>query len=239
MPVQEMTIDPTFEGPPGAAHGGYACGRLAAHLGGDPEITLWRPVPVGTAIRLTQSPETIELHDGNVLLAAGTPTKLDEPEVAPPTFGEALAATASFPGLWGHPFPRCVGCGTRRTDAAALRIFPGPLGRRPLVAAVWYPGVGALTGGFVRPEYAWAALDCPGGWAAILLGHVDRPAVLGRMAARVEPAIPAQNAYIVVGWLDGVSGRKLTAGTALFTRDGAVLGFSRQTWLTRPDEVAR
>jgi hypothetical protein len=125
-----------------------------------------------------------------------------------------------------------VGCGTGRTDAVALRLFPGPLVARDLVAAVWYPGSDATADGLIRPEFAWAALDCPGGWAAISFGRVDRPAVLGRMAARLLGPITAQSAHIVVGWLELVSGRKVTAGSALYSRDGVLQGFSRQTWIT-------
>ena len=128
-----------------------------------------------------------------------------------------------------------MGCGTGRTDAVALRLFPGPLVGRDLVAAVWYPGSDATADGLIRPEFAWAALDCPGGWAAIRFGRVDRPAVLGRMAARLLEPITAQSAHIVVGWLEGVSGRKLAAGSALYSRDGVLQGFSRQTWITLAD----
>jgi hypothetical protein len=236
MPNPKIVIDPAFEGPPASAHGGYACGVLAAHLPADAEITLRRPVPLGTGLRLAPDNRGLALYDEDALLAEGASTRLTDRTPASPTFAEALAATASFPGLRSHPYPMCVGCGTGRTDAVALRIFPGPLAVRELVAAVWYPSGEATADGFVRPEFAWAALDCPGGWAALSFGRVDRPAVLGRMAARLLPAIVAQSAYIVVGWLASVSGRKLTAGSALYTRDGAVQGLSRQIWITRTDD---
>jgi hypothetical protein len=232
MPNQEIVIDPAFEGPPASAHGGYACGVLAGHIAADAEITLRRPVPLATTLRLAPYHGGLALHDGDDLVAEGGPAPLSDRTPRPPTFAEALAATASFPGLRSHPYPMCLGCGTGRTDAVALRIFPGPLVARELVAAVWYPGGDATAGGFVKPEFAWAALDCPGGWAAASFGRVDRPAVLGRMAARLSSPIAAQSAYIVVGWLDGVSGRKLTAGSALYTRDGVVQGFAHQTWIT-------
>jgi hypothetical protein len=238
MPHREIVIDPVFEGPPASAHGGYACGVLAPYLAADAEITLRKPVPLGTGLRLAPYDGGLTLLNEDDLVAEGASTQLEDRTPPPPTFAEALAATASFPGLLEHPFPNCVGCGTGRTDAVALRIFPGPLNGRQLVAAVWYPSSDATAGGFIRPEFAWAALDCPGGWAAIRYGRVDRPAVLGRMAARLLPRIMAQSAYIVVGWLEGVSGRKLAAGSALYSRDGVVQGFARQTWITLPDPGA-
>jgi hypothetical protein len=234
MPSREIVIDPAFEGPPASAQGGYACGVIAPYLAADAEITLRKPVPLGTGLRLAPYNGGLALHDEKGLVAEGASTRLEDRTPQPPTFAEALVATASFPGLRFHPYPRCVGCGTGRTDASALRIFPGPLVTRGLVAAVWYPSSDATADGFIRPEFAWAALDCPGGWAANHFGQVDRPAVLGRMAARLPP-IMAQNAHIVVGWLEGVSGRKLTAGSALYSRDGIMQGFSRQTWITLTD----
>jgi hypothetical protein len=240
MPNQQIVIDPAFEGPPAWAHGGYACGVIAPHVADDAEITLRRPVPLGTALRLTPHDGGVALHDGTELVAEGAATRLADDVPQPPTFGEALAATASFPGLRSHPYPRCLGCGTGREDAVALRIFPGPLVGRDLVAGVWYPSGDAVADGLISPRFAWAALDCPGGWAATHFGQVDRPTVLGRMAARLAPAIEARDAHIVVGWLEGVSGRKLTAGSALYTRDGVVQGVSRQTWITLTDaEVSR
>ena len=232
MPNREIVIDPAFEGPPASAHGGYACGMLAPYLPADAEITLRTRVPLGTALQLALHRGGLTLHDGTTLVAEGASTRLVNGAPEPPAFAEALAATASFPGLRSHPYPRCVGCGTGRTDAVALRLFPGPLVARDLVAAVWYPSSDATADGLIRPEFAWAALDCPGGWAAISFGRVDRPAVLGRMAARLLEPITAQSAHIVVGWLEGVSGRKLAAGSALYSRDGILQAFSRQTWIT-------
>ena len=235
MPNLEIIIDPAFEGPPASAHGGYACGMLAPYLPADAEITLRTPVPLGTALELAPYPGGLALRDGTTVVAEGASTRLENGVPEAPVFAEALAATASFPGLRSHPYPRCVGCGTGRTDAVALRLFPGPLVDRDLVAAVWYPTSDATSDGLIRPEFAWAALDCPGGWAAIRFARVERPAVLGRMAARLLEPITAQSAYIVVGWLEGVSGRKLAAGSALYSRDGVLQGFSRQTWITLAD----
>ena len=232
MPNREIVIDPAFEGPPASAHGGYTCGMLAPYLPADAEITLRAPVPLGTALELAPNHGGLALRAGTNVVAEGASTRLQNGAPEPPAFAEALAATGSFPGLRSHPYPGCVGCGTGRTDAVALRLFPGPLVGRDLVAAVWYPSSEATADGVIRPEFAWAALDCPGGWAAICFGRVDRPAVLGRMAAQLPGSIAAGSAHIVVGWLEGTSGRKLATGSALYSRDGVLQGFSRQTWIT-------
>jgi hypothetical protein len=222
MPI----IDPALEGPPGACQGGYACGLLARHLHADAEVTLRRPVPLGVDLRVAPGGDGMALYAGEELLAEGVSTQLADESPEPPTFAEALAATADFPGLRSHPYAKCVGCGTARSDPAALRIFPGPVLGREMLAAVWYPGRP------VTADDAWAALDCPGGWAAMHLGKTDKPAVLGRMAARVSLPDEPESAYIVVGWLGEVDGRKLTAGSALYSREGTLHGFSRQTWIT-------
>jgi hypothetical protein len=235
MPNREIVIDPAFEGPPASAQGGYACGLLAPYVAADAEITLRKPVPLGTGLRLALHNGGLALHDDTDLVAEGVSTRLEDRTPQPPTFAEAVAATSSFAGLRSHPYPRCVACGTSRTDSLALRIFPGPLVTRELVAAVWYPSSEATADGFIKPEFAWAALDCPAGWAAIHFGQIDRPVVLGRMAARLSRPILAQTAHIVVGWLEGSSGRKLTAGSALYTQDGVMQSFSRQTWITLTD----
>jgi hypothetical protein len=240
MTPRAIVIDPAFEGPPASAHGGYACGRFAAFLPADAEITLRTPVPLGTTLQIAPYHGGLALYDGSTIVAEGAPTQLDGEAAPPPapTFAEALTATASFPGLHAHPFPGCLGCGPDRTDSVALRLFPGPVAGRDLLAAVWYPSAEATADGALLPEYAWAALDCPGGWAASHFAGVDRPAVLGRMAARLITPIPAQSAHIVVGWLAGVSGRKLIAGSALYSRDGILEGFSRQTWITLGEPAA-
>jgi len=239
MPNRRIVIDTDFEGPPASAHGGYTCGTLAPYLPADAEITLRAPVPLGTALQLAPAGDGLVLRDGATVVAEGTSTRLDGVAPEPPTLTEALVAAASFPGRHSHPYPRCVGCGTGRTDAVALRLFPGPLAGRELVAAVWQPGDGAVEDGRIRPEFAWAALDCPGGWAAAWFGRAGRPAVLGRMAARLLPPIEAGRTHVVVGWLEGASGRRLTAGSALYSRDGVLQGLSRQTWITLAAPGAR
>src|SRR5947208_7702468 len=123
MPSREIVIDPAFEGPPASAHGGYACGIVAPYLAADAEITLRKPVPLGTGLRLAPYNGGLALHDENDLVAEGASTRLEDHTPQPPTFAEALAATASFPGLRPHPYRTSVSRGHVGTDASGSRII--------------------------------------------------------------------------------------------------------------------
>lgn len=233
--VDEIIIDPAFEGPPGSANGGYVCGLLSLRIPGDAEVTLRRPPPLGGLLRVEAGDGGLVLRNGPDLIAEARATRIDPPAVQPPTYQEAVGAGKAFAGFAGHPFPRCVVCGPERADTNALRVFPGPLPDRSLVAAVWRP-----RGGAVAEELVWAALDCPGGWAVCQFGKAAGTTVLGRMAARLEGPVAAGDELIAAGWLEGVEGRKFTAGSAIYSRTGTRLGFSRQTWITvGPTEVQR
>jgi hypothetical protein len=78
----------------------------------------------------------------------------------------------------------------------------------------------------------WAALDCPGGFAA---GVGDTVMVLGRMAARVLARPRAGRACCLVAWRGGpADGRKRPAGSALLDAHGRVLAAARTLWVTIP-----
>jgi hypothetical protein len=243
MPYEDIVVDPAFTGPPSVAQGGYACGRLARFVPGAAEVTLRKPVPLGTALRVDTCDDGVAMYDGSTVVATAVSSRVDLAVPAPPTLAEAALASAAFPGFQTHPFPGCLVCGPDRSDDVAFRVFPGPIAGRDLLAAVWNPGSGAVSDGFVRTEFAWAALDCPAGWAATSfatrIGTPAGPAVLGRMTAQIYQPVPADDARILVGWLIGRSGRKLDAASALFSPSGTLLGLSRQTWITLANGVTR
>src|SRR5215471_3259456 len=184
MPMEEIVIDPAFEGPPGIANGGYACGLVARRFAGDAEVTLRKPLPVGAGLRMDATDDgRVEVrHGANVVAEVRAAAPLDGQVPDPPALDEALRASRRFPGFDQHAIHRCVVCGPQRTDADALRLFPGPVDGRPLLAAVWRPPATAGADKAVRPELCWAALDCPGGWAAAWFGRPSGTIVLGRMA---------------------------------------------------------
>ena len=229
---EQVIIDRRFNGPPESGHGGYVCGMLAGLISGPAEVTLRRPPPLDRPLDVQRlEGGRIALRDGETVIAEGAPAsvEIDGPEPVP--FPDAESASRSYVGFHQHAFPTCFGCGPRRPKGDGLRIFPGQVGGRNIVAAPWTPDA-ALTDedGQVRPEFMWAALDCVGGWA-ILAQLPERPVVLGRLAAKLLAPVRGGEGCVVIGWPVGEDGRKLYSGTALFSEGGELRAFARATWV--------
>ena len=230
--TETLTLDPRFNGPPATGHGGYVCGVLAAILGTEPaEVTLRLPPPLGRPLTVERESGGVQLYDGGAMVAEALPVELEIDVPAPVSFELADEASTGYPGLRTHPFPTCLVCGPRRQPETGLRIFAGPLPDGEMLAAPWLPPSWAADEhGLVRPEFVWAALDCPGGWSL----HVEMPgrhAVLGRLAARlIAPAVAADR-HVVMAWPLGAEGRKGYAGSALFTEAGVLCAVARATWI--------
>jgi hypothetical protein len=216
----ELVIERKFRGPTSSANGGYTCGLLASFTHGPAEVTLRLPPPLERPLEV-RTDGALELRDGEQLVAEAAPAelRLDLPE--PISFDEAAAA-ALPEGDRESVFPECFVCGWKRDDG--LRIYPGRVEGRNLVAATWTPRDDAISS-----EFVWAALDCPGAYA-VEFGVRGNP-VLGRLAARVEHLPRPRERCVVIGWPLDEEGRKLYAGTALFGADGRTLGAARATWI--------
>jgi len=98
-------------------------------------------------------------------------------------------------------FPDCFVCGMNRRPGDGLRIFPGPVTGQGLWAAPWKPDPSvAGPDGRVRPEVVWAALDCPGYFAARSDGV---PMLLGEFNAHVDRRVHISESCVIVGWRPG------------------------------------
>ncbi len=226
-----------FNGPPGSANGGYACGRLASlaagHMDGPVSVTLLEPVPLGVPLRYGVSGRRGQAWDGDELIAivgkAG-----EDPDIPPAvSWPAAQAATRSFAGRSWHPFPTCFACGVDRADG--LRLAPGAVaGQAGTVACPWIPArEHADARGTVAPEIVWAALDCPGGWTS-------DPAVelrlLGTMSARIA-ALPsvAQQIVVVARRTGADDGRVVLNSSAIYdAEDGRLLASALAHWVAVP-----
>jgi hypothetical protein len=193
-------------------------------------VTLKSPPPIDRDLVLKTDDRSATLFDDEliVLTASRDTVEIDVPP--PPSLAEARDAEPRFIGHSTHIFPGCFVCGPERGPGDGMRIFPGQLhdqARR--VAATWTPDdTVADDEGFVRPEFIWAALDCPGYFAAADAGM----ALLGRMSAVLHRRAPIGEPLIITGWPIESEGRKHRVGTALHDSDGKLVAAATATWIT-------
>ena len=231
-PMPEVKIDPRFCGPAQSANGGYACGLLAAEIEGPAEVTLWAPPPLDRPL-LSQVREdgSAVLLDGELVVAEARTTTLEGTVPAPVTSDQATRASQRYEWIDEHPYPRCFVCGPEREPGDGLRIFPGPVEGRELYACTWTPEDSLGDGsGSVRPEFVWAALDCPSGIVTDRFGEIGT-VLLGRLAVELLEPVPVGETCVLTAWTVAREGRKLDTGSALFDADGDLLASSRARWI--------
>jgi len=229
--VETFAISRRFCGPPESGHGGYVCGRIARHVRGVAAVRLKSPPPLEVDLRVEESEGGIRLAQGTTVIAEGRMAALDLKPPGPPSFWEAEDAARSYVGFTRHPFPRCFACGPQRTVGDGLRIFPGLIESRSIVAAPWLPDA-SLAGdsGEVLAEFLWAALDCPSGLAVLPVPE-GRAIVLGELCARIDGKAVAGDRCVAIGWPLGVDGRKRLAGSAIITESGLLVAIARAVWI--------
>ncbi len=225
-----VTIPARFNGPDHSGNGGYVCGLMAQQLdvGGVVTSTLHLPPPLDTPLSWERSGDEVRLesHGGAVVGRAG-PGEFARSPLPFPDADRVAVGRLSFPGFHDHPFDRCFTCGTDREEGDALRLFTGPVGAG-WTAGPWDPHPDLATEGRMSVPVMWAALDCPGGWAA---DFTAQPMVLGRMTAQIlEQVAPGERLH-ASGRLDDRRGRKFFTSTALHRPDGRLVGRAEQIWI--------
>lgn len=232
------TIDSRFKGPPDSGNGGYACGVLGTLIGDCAEVTLRKPPPLDTPMRVEQEGSDWQLVSEDATIATGTPAELELDIPDPPSLPEATAAEAGYVGFEWHPFSGCFVCGPDRDEHDGLRLFTGRVGDRELVASHWLPEHD-VEGDFgaVKGRIVWAALDCPTYFGGRLAGY-PQVAVLGRLTAKILQPIQVGEPHIVVGWPIDSAERKWHGGSAIYSADGELRAFARGTWVVIPTDTA-
>lgn len=238
--MPDVVIESRFNGPPGSANGGYACGLIGQHVPGPATVTLRQPPPLDRALTLEiDGGQGARLLDGDALVgdAVAAPAS-DLP--APPIemdVGAAQDAATRYIGFDHTPFPTCWVCGPDRPDG--LRIFPGavaPDATTP-VASPWTPAVDlADADGAVHEPHVWAALDCPSYFA---LG-TPVLALLGRLTVALHAPVPVGDPLAVIGWVPRpAEGRKHHSAAAIVDGAGVVLATSSAVWIElSPEQFA-
>jgi hypothetical protein len=228
---ETLRIEGRYCGPPGCANGGYVAGLVSRAHAGPITITFRRPVRLDAGLRLVHDVGGSRIVDGDDVVVEATDAMLDLVAPFHPTFEQADIATRAYLGHARHPFPGCFVCGTARVAGDGLRVFAGPVEGMHCVASPWVPDAElADSNGIIPGEIAWAALDCPGGFA-IYLDVEPRPAVLGRMTGHVTGRVHADEPCVVIGWPIAHDGRKHHVGSALFDSRGNACGVAHATWI--------
>ncbi len=237
--IDTLVIQSGFNGPRLSGNGGYVGGvmaeryRRAFGVDGAVEITLRAPVPVETPLQVVRDGEALSLRDGETLICEARAGSVDalSPPGPPSDWDEVMRRNEAGGSEADSDFHLCLVCGRGRAIGDGLRVFgtPGPGSGRSL--SCYLPHANhADDDGLIRPEFLWGALDCPGAWAA---QDPDdwRPALTGRMTARVFDRPRAGERCAVVGWKLGEEGRKLFSGTALYTESGRLCAVAHCVWI--------
>lgn len=228
---RRIVIAKRFCGPPDSGNGGYSSGLIANALSQDAECTLRKPIPIERELLIEARPNGAVLLDNHEVVIECWAAKVELVPHSPPNLTEAQQAASNSPAMHHHPFPTCFTCGPKRMAGDGLRIFPGRIeGGDDLWAAPWTPDASLANGrGEVKPEFVWAALDCPTGfaggfpWAGTL--------VTGRLAVTPVTAVRAEKPHVIASWSLGWEGRKSFAAAALFTADGELCAKAKATWI--------
>lgn len=249
MPDSSFRIDEQYQGFPGVALGGITGGRLADRVGAEAAVSFHRPIRTGTDLAVVEGDDSAELRDGGELAASASETTVDLEVPDAVSYAAAEAAAQSYLGHHEHPYPACFTCGTGRAEGDGLRLFAGPVGPGPRLAAPWTPHPNhADADGVVPLEYVWAAVDCPSIWAVMEAAPPDTPehVVTGRLAVKVVAPPQSGEPHVVMAWPLGRESGTWPAAAAVVDADGEVCAVAEHTlvvtdWgvplgLSRPDD---
>jgi hypothetical protein len=227
--MQSLKVPARFSGPPGSGNGGYTCGLVANALGGVVECTLRSPVPLDLPLEIERSQSGGVLRHGDKVIIEAKSATIAVVPPAPIELETATnAMTSSFALDARHPFPTCFVCGPKRKALDGLRIFPAAIDET-LYAATWLPAAEfGDSGQNLRPEFLWAALDCPTGFAAGF--PIAGKLVTGRLAVEQLRPIRVGRPCLLLSWPLGVEGRKHFSAACLY-QNQEPCAFARATWI--------
>ena len=236
MPDRTIVVARRFRGPDAGSatgNGGYFCGLVAgaAPQATTIEIRARAGVPLDRPLAVRVDAGAVEVLDDGALVARSSPARLAVHPPVPPPLDVALEASRRFEahlddGSIPHAFPECFVCGHRRAP-----------GRGQVRVAGWRPDAALLdAAGRLRPEFVWAALDCPGGWALPGAGNT------GTLQVEIREPVDGRRPLIVMGWRapapsPRAGSRRRYAGTAMFDAGGRLLALGAAIWVA-PDPLA-
>jgi hypothetical protein len=258
MMTDSICVAGKFRGPPHSGNGGYVAGVIADALmrsqqvnnalaDGPIEVTLRAPTPLDRALPVIYSSDvgTLRVVDDDTLIAEAKVVSLELAVPIPVSWQEAMQAreySYSLP-MGEHPFfegirrgahPVCFCCGAEPPVTESLHVYSAAVKNNEQVAAAWIPhACFADETGYIRPEFLWTALDCPGqmAWRA----RDVRTGMLGRLTAHIDKRVRASERCVVIGWTIANEGKKYLAGTALVNEANELCAYAKTVWIGRFD----
>ena len=224
--AETVTVASRFNGPRESGNGGYTSGLLANRLEGAVEVNLRSPVPLELPLDLVPREEgSLSLRNGETTIAEARSLpdfELSRPE--PVTLEQARDAATRYRGSGDTLFGACFVCGPAREDS--FEVFAGRVEGRDTVATPWTPPAWTADAeGNARPEFVWAALDCPTYFACHLEGELTL-SMLVRQRAELRSPVRASEEHVVMAWPIAIDGRKRLAGAAVLSADGEPLALA-------------
>jgi hypothetical protein len=169
------------------------------------------------------------LRHGDKVIVEASSTTID---VAPPAPIDLETATTAMKSSFAldarHPFPTCFVCGPKRNAHDGLEIFPAAVNER-LYAATWLPATEfGDSRQFLRPEFLWAAMDCPTGFAAGF--PIAGKLVTGRLAVEQLQPIRVGQLCLLLSWPLRIEGRKHFSAACIY-QNQKPCAVARATWI--------
>ena len=250
-----ITIPTWANGPDGSGNGGWSAGLLAELMGdasGGIAVDLRTPPPIGRPLIVaTGEDDALDLLDRSddpeqlIATARRAQVDVDVPdEVVALDVASARAARTGFPFRNEHPFPRCICCGIARSaDEPSLDLHCGPVdgmfatdadgAHAPVFADTWTPSADLAdptAPDVVTAAAIWSALDCPSATPFAAIDEIG-PAVLARIAVRIDERPLVGDTYVVAAWQRRIDGRKLSSVSALIHPSDRVLAVASALWI--------
>lgn len=186
------------------------------------------PPPLETDLEVRRDGDHVQLIAGEDVVAEARPGSLSFEVPPAPEAGEAEAASRAFRGHTTHWFPGCFVCGPEH--ATGLRVFPGELDAGSKVACPWRPDASlANAEGAVRPEFLWAAIDCPG--AFTFPAPAEGGVLLGQLTAELNGSVRPGERCAIQAWELRHEGRKHWSATVLYGESGQWVARSEGLWI--------
>lgn len=224
-----MTIDHRHQGPFGSANGGYVAGIVGDVLDGEPtSVRIHRPVPVDTRLEILRDEETATMRHDDVTVARGVKTGEEIPATRFVPMEDV--AEAADPHFDMGMFAGCFVCGQDAPEGLGVKPKALPDGR---FAVAWRPWESRhVKGELVETKYLRSALDCPGGFAALITNQTL--AVTGTLTSAVYFNPPSDRPLVAIGEATYAEGRKLGALSTIFTETGEMVATASAVWIAIP-----